>query len=714
MEAVGAIPCIIYAAKSTEDRRGSIPDQLQECRLAIESDPLRRLVAEYSDEAFSAYRRDRGPGLKDAFQHAEDLVAEQGIAELWAQHSDRLARGDGRAARHTVEIALWALKNDVRVRTLQDPDTFRDLLYAVVTGQRNNEDSRRKALSSQAGRKRAIARGEFVAHLPDGPVLRREVDDDGRLQRRMELDPVREPLIELIFRLALRGRTCGQIAKTVNAHGWLTKPVKRTDEPRPFDVGRIYETVKNPRYAALATYRGEVLARGHWPAYITERQHERIMHRLHRSRTGARRSAEPYLLGRLARCGHCGRALRAHGGRPTPDGTYTRRYVCGSHIDDRGRHQCHASPIHAHTLEAMLIANLDALLATPDAEDPQPAPVPPLTGASPDVRAHLRDAIAAEDDERLEHAIDRLLTSMQPYAALARLSIASQRRARELADAERLRVWVEREGAGRTPATRAQSAEMSRILRGWFASITARVDRATVTITAMRRRGAGAPADLAAVQISRSAWTRAAAPGRRGVTLHGTWEPAEVIGALQAWADEHGRSPTQLEWKLAAVDHPQSLAVRRHLGPWNHALRTAGLQLVVPPQRYEWTKAETVKALRAWDRRHGRAPFAMEWARAKPEHPSAATIRAHFGHWDDAIYAAGLRPLRRAKLRFTPWHPPLIIKALQDWTSAHGRAPKGLDWITAEPGRPCAGTVYNHFGTWAGALAAAGLGSRDS
>src|ERR1700676_4201124 len=152
MEAVGAIPCIIYAAKSTQDRRGSIPDQLQECRLAIESDPLRRLVAEYSDEAFSAYRRDRGPGLRDAFQHAEDLVAEQGIAELWAQHSDRLARGDGRAARHTVEIALWALKNDVRVRTLQDPDTFRDLLYAVVTGQRNNEDSRRKALSSQAGR----------------------------------------------------------------------------------------------------------------------------------------------------------------------------------------------------------------------------------------------------------------------------------------------------------------------------------------------------------------------------------------------------------------------------------------------------------------------------------------------------------------------------------------------------------------------------------
>jgi Resolvase, N terminal domain len=159
------IPCVIYAAKSTEDHRGSIPAQLQELREMIQGDERRRLIAEYSDEAFSAYRRDRGPGLVDATQHAEDLSAEHGICELWAQHSDRIARGDGRRARHTVEVALWALKHDVRVRTIQDPDIFRDLLYAVVTGQRNNEDSRRKGLATQAGRKRAIARGEYIGHL---------------------------------------------------------------------------------------------------------------------------------------------------------------------------------------------------------------------------------------------------------------------------------------------------------------------------------------------------------------------------------------------------------------------------------------------------------------------------------------------------------------------------------------------------------------------
>jgi hypothetical protein len=103
-------PCVIYAAKSTEDLRGSIPDQLRECREAIEREGGRLFVADYVDESFSAFRRSRGPGLVDAMRHAEDLAKEHGSAELWALHSDRLARGDGRTARHAVEIALWALK----------------------------------------------------------------------------------------------------------------------------------------------------------------------------------------------------------------------------------------------------------------------------------------------------------------------------------------------------------------------------------------------------------------------------------------------------------------------------------------------------------------------------------------------------------------------------------------------------------------------------
>jgi hypothetical protein len=103
---VNVIYCVLYAARSTEDRRGSIPGQLADCREAIQSASDRVLVGEYSDEACSAYTGDRGPELVDAMRHAEELAREHGTAELWTQHSDRLARGDGRTARHAVEIAL--------------------------------------------------------------------------------------------------------------------------------------------------------------------------------------------------------------------------------------------------------------------------------------------------------------------------------------------------------------------------------------------------------------------------------------------------------------------------------------------------------------------------------------------------------------------------------------------------------------------------------
>ena len=268
------IPCVVYAAKSTEDRRGSIPDQTADCLAAIAQAGERVVIAEYADESFSAFRRSRGPELVDAMEHAEDLVREFGTAELWAQHSDRLARGDGRIARHVVEIGLWALKRDVVVRTVQDPDTFRDLLGAVVTGQRNHEDSRRKGAAMRAGRRRAAARGEFIGYRPDGYVLEVELQD-GEVKKRMVLDPDRQEIIETIFRMALRGRPTGAIARHLNDQGWLTNPRRKDATPQHWRVHHVDAVLRNWRYAGLAVFGGEVLGRGHWPAYINEAQQGR-------------------------------------------------------------------------------------------------------------------------------------------------------------------------------------------------------------------------------------------------------------------------------------------------------------------------------------------------------------------------------------------------------------------------------------------------------
>jgi hypothetical protein len=708
------IPCILYAAKSTEDVRGSIPEQLRECREAVESDPRRRAVAEYFDEAFSAYRRDRGPDLREATQHAEDLAVKHGVAELWVQHSDRLARGDGKKAQHTVEVALWALKHDIRIHSLQDPDTFKDLLYAVVTGQRNNEDSRRKGLASSAGRRRAIGRGEYIGHLPDGYRLHVQLDEHDQVQRWMEFDPARRPLLELVFRLALRGRSTGQIAATVNNQGWLTKPVKKGYTPRPFDVGRIYELLSNPRYAALATWGGEIVAHARWPAYITERQHQRIKRQITTPKPGlAHRQLETYLLARLGVCGHCGLPLNVRTGRRRDDGSVARSYLCSSHSKQRGHAQCPAPPFDAHTAEAMLITSLPALL-TAGPPEMQPARVPPAVPQPDATLGLLGEALQAGDKASAHQEIEALFARMQPYAALSRNTVLSQRRGRELADSERMRAWVEQESSGRTNVSRAQALEFNDILRGWFTEVTIRVDQKSVLITASRVTGSqpvGAPAGL---RIDRVTWARHAYPVRRHMARYASWAPAEIIGALQAWADEHGRSPRKGEWEYATASHPNSFTVCRHFGGWNAALRRAGLGTVKPPIRHPWTTAEIIDAINVSTRQKGRPPRSIEWACARPQHPCADTVRARFGNWPAALQAAGIPPQPRTARRAKHWAPGAITQALLHWAATHGRTPTGKDWVRGTPEHPCCTTVRNHYGTWSNALGAAGLGLSKS
>jgi hypothetical protein len=60
-----ATPCVIYAAKSTKDVRGSIPDQFEDGRKLAGRKHL-PVAAEYHDEDESAYHGDRGNSCQSA------------------------------------------------------------------------------------------------------------------------------------------------------------------------------------------------------------------------------------------------------------------------------------------------------------------------------------------------------------------------------------------------------------------------------------------------------------------------------------------------------------------------------------------------------------------------------------------------------------------------------------------------------------------------
>jgi hypothetical protein len=67
---------------------------------------------------------------------AVDAAANAGAAELWVQHTDRLARGDGRRADHLIEVYMELRKQDVSLRSVHDDGNCADPIRAVLIGER--------------------------------------------------------------------------------------------------------------------------------------------------------------------------------------------------------------------------------------------------------------------------------------------------------------------------------------------------------------------------------------------------------------------------------------------------------------------------------------------------------------------------------------------------------------------------------------------------
>lgn len=427
---------VIYAAKSTDDPRGSIATQLADARGFAEREGL--TVAEaYDDEAASAYHGNRGDGLARAREHAAELAAEHGSASLVVQHTDRLARGDGVAAQHLVEVLLWARKSGVRIRSVQDDSTGENVLMAAMMGERNHEDSKRKALATAAGRRRAAERGEWCGNVPDGYRIDRTVEG-AVVARRIEFDPERVEVYGCLWGLALEGATVNAVVREMDARGYLTAPHKA--RPRSFGATRVDQVLRNPFYAGVFVYEGNEVATGRWPRYVEREDFERLRReRAGRTRHRPQPTGRPPggILARLARCGACGGTAVLQCGHKRVDGTRPRRYVCATHM--HRPHACDAKPWDADVAERTLLAHLDDVLADHSSWESS------LTAGRTTERRRLRREVerAAKDVAEADRAIE-LLTDRYDAAVVANdmdeMELASRALARRRTTIERAKL----------------------------------------------------------------------------------------------------------------------------------------------------------------------------------------------------------------------------------------------------------------------------------
>lgn len=127
-----------------------------------------------------------------------------------------------------------------------------------------------------------------------------------------------------------------------------------------------------------------------------------------------------------------------------------------------------------------------------------------------------------------------------------------------------------------------------------------------------------------------------------------------------------------------------------------------------------YSREEIIERLREWHAQTGRAPRAGEW-RIDPDAPnryqlefphwppqgSAETI---FGSWHAAVRGAGLEPVRER----WAWTRQEAIDALLQAAVTLGRSPTVAD-SRRNPWLPTSPTARRYFGSWHGALTAAGL-----
>ena len=271
-----------------------------------------------------------------------------GDVVLIVQHSDRLARGNAKEARHLVEYALWAIKQEVRLVSLQDPEMLAQgdygLLMSVVGGIRNHEDSKRKGNSVKNGINTGGPWASRGGSRRRATVVEHKVVD-GEHDTGRAIDPEAVPIIEALFAELDTGATTGAVARKLNRAGYRTK------RGQPFTARRVRAMAENDDYKGAGPY----------PLIIDPELWDRVNEKIRRadpaSVSHGRGGREPKADSMLRRLAFC-RVRRAGATRSctTASASTGARRACVT----PGR--CEAPPIPADLVEEHVLNHLELFL----------------------------------------------------------------------------------------------------------------------------------------------------------------------------------------------------------------------------------------------------------------------------------------------------------------------------------------------------------------
>jgi hypothetical protein len=171
-----------------------------------------------------------------------------------------------------------------------------------------------------------------------------------------------------------------------------------------------------------------------------------------------------------------------------------------------------------------------------------------------------------------------------------------------------------------------------------------------------------------------------------------------MIRDVRAITKKLGRVPTLEEYDLArGEDMPSSTCIKNHFGgSWINFLEKAGLDTGNRGVRF--SDEELIASLRKVAEKLGYTPSSREYDDNFEEGmpTSCATFMAHFGGWNEALKAAGLKP--KDAHWFTVEEMLNAVRALAErlgtWPTSYAYSQQ------KRPGDPTVAIFYRRFGTW--------------
>jgi hypothetical protein len=173
-------------------------------------------------------------------------------------------------------------------------------------------------------------------------------------------------------------------------------------------------------------------------------------------------------------------------------------------------------------------------------------------------------------------------------------------------------------------------------------------------------------------------------------SLSRRWTKRRILSTIRARCASNG--PTQL---IGLGDPRLAKAAKRHFGSWQQAVKAAGMadRVALRKRRKRRTSEEVLAVIQQWYLKEGCIQGILK---LNPGLDKDA--KRHFGTWRQAVEAAGYQCLRRQ------WSQDAILSEIQL------RIENGSSLNCGDPNNKNLGAAaVRHFGSWRGALKAAGF-----